>query len=193
MEEIRKIRVVGSGPIALFICWSISCIDNNIVDIISDRLVSSPHNYHVFVDNNYLSKNFVPNILPSSELLNGSIDLYIICDSPSKSIKIADKIQNYYSDFKVLIVSSYLSDMFGSQSNPRLHRYYAWPLVSVESNNNMCIVSTNLLKLSMYQHNLEPCILKLLDSIFNTNNSISFVSNSRTSFYEFDSYNTGLF
>ena len=68
MDETYHIRVVGSGPIALFTCWCLS-INNNHVDIVSDRLVGSNHEYRIFLDSSYLPGFFTPNVLPSSALL----------------------------------------------------------------------------------------------------------------------------
>lgn len=179
MDKINKIRIVGSGPIALFLCWSLTQIENNSVVIVSDRLVSTSHSYQIYIDNAYLPKLFSPNSIPSSDLLHGYSDLYIVCDSPTKSTMISDKLQSYHPDSQVLIVSSYTSDMGHSNVYFDRNRFYAWPLVSVETANG-CIVSTNFLQLSLYDRNIDTRILMNLTNIFNLPNCINIGSNSNT-------------
>ena len=139
MDETYNIRVVGSGPIALFTCWSLS--NNNNVDIVSDRLLLCPHDYRIFINNSHLPGFFTPNVFPSSSLLEGHYDLYIVCATPSRSLAIADHLQTSYPQSKVLILSTYSSPIFDSLSHFSDIRLYAWPLVSVEAENGTLYLS----------------------------------------------------
>ena len=178
MSNIHKICVVGSGPVSLFIGWSLMHNTNNIVEIVSDRLLLCSNKYQLYIDNTYLASSFTPIVLPSSSLANPHHDLYILCCTPPRSLEIADSLQLQDSDLPVLIVSSYSAAIFESLSNHPSRRFYAWPLVSVEFD-DLCITSTNFLHLSLYQQNLNSNIINLLSNTCIAPNSFSFTSNPK--------------
>ena len=117
MSNIHKICVVGSGPVSVFICWSLKYNTNNTVEIVSDRLLLCINQYNIYVDNTYLPNPFTPTVLPSSSLAKPCHDLYIICCTPARSLEIADSLQLHDSQLQVLIVSSYSSAIFESLSD----------------------------------------------------------------------------
>ena len=164
MDEAYNIRIVGSGPIALFTCWSLSNC-NNKVDIISDRLAFCSNQYRIFIDRSYLPGFFTPDIFPSTSLLAGQHDLYIVCNSPARSLVIADKLQLFNPQSKVLILSTYSCNISDSLLRNPLTRFYAWPLVSVESENHS-IYSTNFLHLLLHQQNDHSSSYSLLSKFF---------------------------
>ena len=177
MDETYHIRVVGSGPIALFTCWCLSN-NNNHVDIVSDRLVGPNHEYRIFLDSSYLPGGFTPNVLPSSALLDGKYDLFVVCATPSRSLAIADELQSSNSESIVLILSTYSSTIFDSLVPFRNTRFYAWPLVSVEAQNRS-IYSTNLLHLLLYQDYLDDEKLAIFTNILKPTINLSLTSSTK--------------
>ena len=177
MDETYHIRVVGSGPIALFTCWCLSN-NNNHVDIVSDRLVGTNHEYRIFLDSSYLPGAFTPNVLPTSALLEGQYDLFVVCATPSRSLAIADELQSSNPESIVLILSTYSSTIFDSLVPFRNTRFYAWPLVSVEAQNRS-IYSTNLLHLLLYQDFLDDEKLAIFTNILKPTINLSLTSSTK--------------
>ena len=177
MDETYHIRVVGSGPIALFTCWCLSN-NNNYVDIVSDRLVGHKHEYRIFLDSSYLTGVFTPNVFPFSALLEGHYDLYVVCATPSRSLAIADELQSSHPQSIVLILSTYSSTIFDSLVPFRSTRFYAWPLVSVEAQNRS-IYSTNLLHLLLYQDYLDNEKFAIFNNILKPTIDLSLTSSTK--------------
>ena len=177
MEEFYNIRVIGSGPIALFTCWSLSH-SNNKVDIVSDRLLDSINEYRIFIDDSYLHGLFTADVSPSLALSEGQFDLYIVCATPSCSLAIADRLQSSNPQSKVLILCTYSSTIFDSLAHYRFTRFYAWPLVSVESENGT-IYSTNFLHLLLYRQNFDPSSFAFLDNIFKSSITVSLTNSTK--------------
>lgn len=165
MDEFNKICVIGSGSVALFVAWTLEQNKFNRVSIISDRLYQSQRRYKVFIKNTFQSAIYSPSIKSSAELVANVSNVYIVCDSPQKSIEIVSLIEKERPDSKILIISSF-SPILGEYST-RIYQniVYAWPLLSVEIDNNI-ITSTGFLELELLWRKSETLELRVFYSLF---------------------------
>ena len=178
MDKNYNICVVGSGPIALFTCWSLRQFNNH-VSIVSDRLYLSTNKIRVFLNDKYLPGHFSFAVSPTSDLFVELSDLYILCGTPSRSLAIADQLQSSNPQSKVLILSTYSQTIFDSLSQYSSSRFFAWPLVSVEFDGSS-IFATNLLQLLFFRIHDDPHVSTFVDDIFKPYISVSFTSSSKS-------------
>lgn len=177
MSNTPKVSVVGSGPVSLFICWSL--IRTNIpAEIISDRLLFNSNQYKLYIDNTYLPDYFTPKVIPSSQILKTNSNLYVLCSSPARSLEVAYFLHKHNSLSNVLIASSFNTTILDYLRQYPLRSLYAWPLVSVEYD-SQCLCSTNFLELSFYHSNLQSSALTVASKIFNISTSMNLVANPK--------------
>ena len=143
--------VVGSGPIALFIAWSLEKSLQTYIPIYSDRLFLSGTNTYTIITDHQTTK-FRPRLLPFRDLINTPMCLIVVCSLPKESFSISRKLRQSHATTRILLLCSYAVELSQEAYTSDELLIHAWPLISVEQYSQV-LVATNPIDLEITQKN----------------------------------------
>ena len=147
MLPSNDVCVVGSGPIALFIAWSLEKSLKTSIPIYSDRLfLSGTKTYTIITDHRTIE--FRPRLLPFHDLIHSPMSLIVVCSLPKESFSISRNLRHSHDTTRILLLCSYTIELSHAAYASDELLIHAWPLISVEQYSRV-LVATNPIDLEI--------------------------------------------